>query len=284
MQIRDATASDLEALKTLLESSHLSTAHVLEPGTRYWVAEREGVLIGAIGLELGDGVVLLRSAVTHPEHRGSGLGSGLTHHALAWARGAGFRLAYLFSTGAGAFWARQGFREVPVDELVSVMPDAPQVGYYRQNGWLPSEVAWRKDFRVLVGDRLERSLTLSREDISSFARLAGDLNPVHHDFEYAKTTQFGELIASGTHTVPLLMGMVPTHFSRLHQTVGLEFNFKFKRAVKALEPLTLGWRVTAVTFKASLKGELVVLEGAIRDGAGEVLLEGRGTILITDQL
>ena len=148
MRIREATTHDLETLKALLESSHLSTAHVLEEGTRYWLAELEGEAVGAIGLELGDGAVLLRSAVAHPNHRGSGLGSGLTRHALEWARASGFGRAYLFSTGAGAFWSRQGFLEVPVSELVEAMPTAPQVGYYRANGWLRAEVAWRKD---LVG-------------------------------------------------------------------------------------------------------------------------------------
>ncbi|MEP7115425.1 MAG: hypothetical protein ABI862_19335 [Ilumatobacteraceae bacterium] len=49
-----------------------------------------------------------------------------------------------FSTDAGAFWSRQGFRKVPVPELVAALPDAPQVRHYEQQGWLPDEVAWCK--------------------------------------------------------------------------------------------------------------------------------------------
>ena len=57
----------------------------------------------------------------------------------------GVARAYLFSTDAGAFWARTGFREVPVPELVAALPAAPQVRHYDALGWLPTEVAWRRD-------------------------------------------------------------------------------------------------------------------------------------------
>jgi 3-hydroxybutyryl-CoA dehydratase len=135
-----------------------------------------------------------------------------------------------------------------------------------------------------IGETFTQDLTLTREQISSFARLSGDLNPLHHDLELAQGTRFGELIASGTQTVAILMGMVPTHFSQNHSTVGLEFTFKFRRAVKALEPLRLTWSVTGIKPKASLGGELVTLEGCISDLNGETLLESQGTILITGAL
>jgi acyl-coenzyme A thioesterase PaaI-like protein len=78
--------------------------------------------------------------------------------------------------------------------------------------------------------------------------------------------------------------MVPTHFSHNHSTVGLEFNFKFCRAVKALEPLRLTCSVMGITPKASLGGDLVTLEGRISNLNGEPLLESQGTILITGAL
>lgn len=49
---------------------------------------------------------------------------------------------YLFSTGAGPYWMRLGFRETPAPELIAAMPDAPQVRRYDELGWLPTEVAW----------------------------------------------------------------------------------------------------------------------------------------------
>jgi acyl dehydratase len=135
-----------------------------------------------------------------------------------------------------------------------------------------------------IGETFTQDRTLTREEISSFAGLAGDLNPIHHDLGHAQGTRFGELIASGTQTVAMLMGMVPTYFSQTSQTLGLEFNFKFRRAIKAFEPLKCSWTVTGVTPKISLGGDLVTLEGQITGSNGETLLESHGTILVTEAL
>jgi N-acetylglutamate synthase-like GNAT family acetyltransferase len=153
--IREATLADAAALDALLAECGLSSNAVLAAGTRYWLAQRGGEVIGVVGLELGagttpknGGAALLRSAAVRPQARGQGIGAALLWWALDQARSGGYRRVYLFSTGAGAFWARQGFREVPVPELVAALPDAPQVLYYDQHGWLPDEVAWRKDLLV----------------------------------------------------------------------------------------------------------------------------------------
>lgn len=52
---------------------------------------------------------------------------------------------YLFSTGAGGYFSRLGFRRVAVDEVVAALPDAPQVRRFSELGWLPREIAWRLD-------------------------------------------------------------------------------------------------------------------------------------------
>ena len=152
--IREATHIDADMIHALLEESDLSTHAVLADGTRYWLAQRaDGTPIGAIGAEYGTGgnAVLLRSAAVQPPSRGQGIGAALLQRALDEATASGCERAYLFSTGAGAYWSRLGFREVPVPELVAALPDAPQVRYYDQHGWLPDEVAWRKD---LVAEHL----------------------------------------------------------------------------------------------------------------------------------
>jgi hypothetical protein len=40
---------------------------------------------------------------------------------------------------------RQGFRQVPVAELVAALTGTFQVLYYDRRGWLPTEVAWRRE-------------------------------------------------------------------------------------------------------------------------------------------
>jgi N-acetylglutamate synthase-like GNAT family acetyltransferase len=143
--IREATSADAAVLGAILAEAGLSSHGVLDPGTRYWLAQRRDEAIGVVGLELGAGAALLRSAAVRPAARGNGVGAALLWWALDQARDRGVRRIYLFSTDAGAFWSRQGFREVPVPALVAALPDAPQVRHYDQQGWLPDEVAWRKD-------------------------------------------------------------------------------------------------------------------------------------------
>ena len=143
--LHEASASDAEAIRAFLQPLHLGIDNILAPGTRYWLAEQAGELLGVVGLEFGDGVALLRSAAVSPAARGGGIGAALTERALAEAQAAGCACVYLFSTGAGPYWQRFGFVEVPVSELVAALPHAPQVLRYEELGWLPTEIAWRRD-------------------------------------------------------------------------------------------------------------------------------------------
>ena len=149
--IRAAAPADADAICAILTESELSTHAVLDAGTRYWLAQRaDGELIGTIGTEIGADAVLLRSAAVRPDARGQGVGTALLRRALNEAATAGYRRFYLFSTDAGMYWSRQGFREIPVPALVAALLDAPQVRHYDEQGWLPDEVAWCKD---LIGDQ-----------------------------------------------------------------------------------------------------------------------------------
>ena len=53
--------------------------------------------------------------------------------------------------------------------------------------------------------RFSKEITLTPEAVSAFAHAAGDLNPVHHDPDFAARTRFARPIASGTQTSALLM-------------------------------------------------------------------------------
>lgn len=143
--IREAMEADRERIAGLLSAIQLSADGILTAGSRYWLAEDERAqAIGVIGLEYGSGAALLRSAGVLPEWRGAGIGAALVATALAAAQADGCRHVYLFSTGAGLYWQRYGFDEVPVDELVQALPESFQVRHYETLGWLPTEIAWRR--------------------------------------------------------------------------------------------------------------------------------------------
>ena len=137
---------------------------------------------------------------------------------------------------------------------------------------------------VQVGERITGQACLSREEIATFARLCGDLNPLHHDEDYARHTRFGGIIACGPQVTSLMMGLTATYFSQGKAMLGLEFTFRFRKAVKAGEAIALAWEVVAAEPKASLRGVLVTLEGRATNSQGEAVLTGTGKVLVTDKL
>jgi len=135
-----------------------------------------------------------------------------------------------------------------------------------------------------IGEEFGRIVRLDAGEISRFATLAGDENPLHHDEAHARQTRFGGVIASGTQVVALFMGATATEFSRRGAALGLEFSFRLRKAAHAGDLLDLRWRVVRIHPKSRLAGEIVHLEGEVRDGAGDVAVTGTATLLVTERL
>lgn len=140
------------------------------------------------------------------------------------------------------------------------------------------------DLRIRVGERVTSQMILSREEVATFARLSGDLNPLHHDEVYAQQTRFGGVIVCGPQLVSLMMGLTATYFSRETAMLGLEFTFHFRKAVKADEMVTLEWEVVHIEPKASLQGVIASLDGKATNNQGQTVLTGKGKVLVTAKL
>lgn len=137
---------------------------------------------------------------------------------------------------------------------------------------------------VKVGERFTDEARFSREEIASFAKLAGDFNPLHHDEEFAKTTRFQGIIACGPQTASRFLGMTATYFSKKGASLGLEFTLRFRGPVRPDEQLMMVWDVVDVTVKPKLNGEIVKLEGRVTNPEGEAVLTGTGTVLVARSL
>ena len=72
-------------------------------------------------------------------------------------------------------------------------------------------------------ERFSSEIKLTPKMVREYALAVGDTNPVHHDPEFAATTRYGRLIASGAHTAALLFALTASHFSSNGSVVGLEF-------------------------------------------------------------
>jgi len=132
-----------------------------------------------------------------------------------------------------------------------------------------------------AGERFASEVTLTPTTVADYARAAGDTNPVHHDTEFARSTRFGRLIASGTHTTALLLGLTASHFSQRGAMVGLEFWVRFRRAIYADERIRLEWLVIRVTANQKLGGDVVELRGRIRGQDGTTAVGAKGRVLVT---
>ena len=143
IKIRLAHQGDQGTVTRVFSEAGLDTDATLETGTTYWVVERGDQALGAIGLEHGDGVSLLRGAAVLPSARGHGLGRRLVMSALEYAQGRGDRAIYMFSKGGD--WGTFGFTQIPLAVVMGDLPDAPQVRAYRARGERPGGTTWMRD-------------------------------------------------------------------------------------------------------------------------------------------
>jgi acyl dehydratase len=142
----------------------------------------------------------------------------------------------------------------------------------------------RSTARIEVGESFSREVTFDAQGIAAFATACGDTNPLHHDAAYAAASRFGGIIACGPHVTALLMALTASHFAPRGPGVGLGFTFRLRSAVRAGETVTMRWRVTGVTPKASLRGRIIQLEGeAVRPG-GVIAVTATGEALAMDEL
>jgi len=131
-----------------------------------------------------------------------------------------------------------------------------------------------------IGERTTRRVVFSAQSIREFAERSGDMNPLHHDEAVAAQSAFGTLIASGPHVVALMMGLDASFLSARGESLGIEFAFRFVKAIPADKELVLEWRVSACRPTPGGSGHIVSVEGRAADDAGTIFVEGRGDNLI----
>lgn len=140
---------------------------------------------------------------------------------------------------------------------------------------------------VEVGEAFGKTVRFSVEDIAAFALACHDANPLHRDAEEAAQSGFGDIIASGSHTGSMLMGLAASHLSRrgdgvARQMLGLNFNLAFKAPIYAGEDIHLQWRVSSVEWNARLGGCIAHLDGHASTLRSGVAVVARATVLVKE--
>ena len=124
-----------------------------------------------------------------------------------------------------------------------------------------------------IGQSYEMSRAFSQQEVADFANLSYDTNPVHTDPDFAKTTQFGQLIVPGFLSASLFSAIIGTKFPGFG-SIYLNQNMSFRK------PVFPGQTITAVVSVKELFPEKhrVLLETFIYDADRQALIEGTALV------
>jgi 3-hydroxybutyryl-CoA dehydratase len=120
-----------------------------------------------------------------------------------------------------------------------------------------------------VGDAATFTKTITETDVILWVGLTGDLNPIHIDKEYSKTTRFGDVIVPGVMVLGLISNTI---------TMATFGNVYANQSIKFLKPVYIGDTITATaTIVEKLEAKhMVKLETKCVNQKGELIMVGEG--------
>ena len=137
---------DFAVVRAMLARGGLMTEGIEWPAACYIVAYFGDDAVGVVGVEPKIDAALIRSLYVDESMRRRGIGAALIAAARKAAHTRGARHLYLFSTDAGEFFERHGFKTVTVEDVIAAIRGVPQVDYYRARpAELAREVAYHLD-------------------------------------------------------------------------------------------------------------------------------------------
>ena len=125
-----------------------------------------------------------------------------------------------------------------------------------------------------VGQSAELTMTVSEGGIESFARVTGDVNPVHLDEAYAATTPFKTRIAHGMLSAGYISAVIGTKLPG-PGAIYVGQTLRFKRPVKIGDEVTARCTITEIDQEKAR----IVLE-TVCTVADKPVVEGEATIMV----
>jgi len=128
---------------------------------------------------------------------------------------------------------------------------------------------------MTVGQSAERSHVVSEADISAFAEVSGDFNPVHMDEAFAATTRFQGRIAHGMLSATYISAVLGETLPG-HGAIYVSQTLSFRRPVRIGDEVTARVTVTALDAdKARVSLDTVCLVG------GKPVIEGQAVLMVS---
>ncbi|HZZ31718.1 MAG TPA: MaoC family dehydratase [Phenylobacterium sp.] len=125
-----------------------------------------------------------------------------------------------------------------------------------------------------VGQSAERTHTVGAADIEAFAAVSGDVNPVHMDEAYAKTTAFGGRIAHGMLSAAYISAVLGNDLPG-PGAIYLSQSLRFRRPVKIGDPVVA--RVTVKVLDAA-KGHATLETACLVNG--KTVVDGEALVMV----
>lgn len=128
--------------------------------------------------------------------------------------------------------------------------------------------------QINIGDEAFFQKTITETDVSLYAGITGDFNPLHINELVSKESRFKNRIAHGLLTAGLISTVLGLYLPGIG-TIYLEQNLKF------LAPVYLGDTITA-TVKVTKKDEkknILWLNTTCSNQSGDIVLDGYAVVL-----
>jgi 3-hydroxybutyryl-CoA dehydratase len=131
---------------------------------------------------------------------------------------------------------------------------------------------------LVVGQAAEWAKTVTEADVTLFAGVTGDFNPVHVDAVAAERSRFGGRIAHGMLSAGLVSAAIAMRLPG-PGTIYLTQSLRFTAPVRIGDTVTA--RVEVVELIA--KRRRVRLATSCRNQRGELVLDGEATVMVPDE-
>ncbi len=107
-----------------------------------------------------------------------------------------------------------------------------------------------------VGDTFRTTRTFTDDDVTLFAQISRDYNPIHFDARFAKARNFSAPICHG-----LLAASLVTEIGGQIGWLASIMNVRFKGPVYVGETITCNWVITAINQKGRAKATATITKG-----------------------
>jgi 3-hydroxybutyryl-CoA dehydratase len=131
------------------------------------------------------------------------------------------------------------------------------------------------DTRFQLGQRASFSKTVTESDVTTFAGLIGDLNPIHVDAEYARKSRFGQRVAHGIFAAGLISAVLGNKLpgpGAIYLSQQIEF----------LAPVFIGDTITATVEVSAWRPDkrIITLKTDAYDQAEKQVITGKAVLLV----